>query len=200
MKKKLDKSFNICYYTYMEGKAKHPHNSKRPSPANVKRALAKGDMDALRLALTPRQLAFCNEYVVDFKGKEACIRAGYSAKNAEKQAYCLLMNDGVRTYIEHLQMSTAAKELSINPDWVTSEIVKTYHEAERSGDKFRGLELLSRILGMLKERTEISGPDGEAIQVEQRRIEEDANAMEKLLQHLSEKRTFVITDGQDPLG
>lgn len=178
-------------------KSNHPWNATRPTPKAVKNALAKGDMDALRLALTPRQLAFCNEYVVDFNGKAAAIRAGYSAKNADRQAYLLLMNEGVRAYIEHLQMSTAAKELVINPDWVTDEIVKTYQEAERAGDKFRGLELLSRILGMLKERTEISGPDGEAIKIQEQRVEEDAAALQRLIDQLSKKpQTFVITDGK----
>lgn len=181
------------------GKAKHPHNSSRPSPKAVKAALAKGDMDALRLALSPRQLAFCREYVTDFNGAAAAIRAGYAAKYADRQAYLLQMNDGVRTYIEHLQLSTAAKDLSINPDWVMSEIVKTYQEAERSGDKFRGLELITKILGMIRDRTEISGPDGEAIQVQQQKIQEDANSLISLIEKLNEKRTFVITD-EESLG
>lgn len=177
-----------------KGKANHPWNSQRPAPKAVKKALASGNMDALRLALTPRQLAFCNEYVTDFNGKAAAIRAGYSPKNAERQAYLLQMNEGVRAYIEHLQMSTKAKDLAINPDWVTAEVVRTYQEAERSGDKFRGLELLSRILGMLKDKTEISGPDGEAIRVQQEQVQKEAQDMQKLIEALSAKRTFVIEE------
>ena len=182
-----------------KGKAKHPHNSQRPSPEAVKKALAKGDMDALRLALTPRQVLFAQEYVTDFVGSAAAIRAGYAPKNADRQAYILLHHEGVRAYIEHLQSSNEAKALAINPDWVTSEIVKTYRDAERSGDKFRGLELLSRILGMLRDRTEISGPDGEAIRVQQEEVQKEADAMKNLIEALSQ-RTFVITDEQDPLG
>lgn len=174
------------------GSAKYPHNTKRPSPKGVKNALAKGDMDALRLALTPRQVAFCREYVVDFNGHEACIRAGYAAKWANKQAHLLQMNEGVRAYIEHLQLSTAAKDLAVNPDWVTSEIVKTYQQAQRDGDKFRGLELLSKILGMLTDRTEISGPDGEAIRIQNEETQREADSFKNLIDSISKKKTVFL--------
>lgn len=179
------------------GKAKHPHNTKRPSPAAVKKALAKGDMDALRLALTPRQVAYCREYVVDFKGTDAAIRAGYSPKNAGRQAYLLHMNEGVRAYIEHLQLSNQAKAIAITPDWVTQKTVQVVNTADKVSDQMRALELLAKILGMLKDRQEISGPDGEAIQVMNRKIEEDATAITNLIEALSQKRTFVISDNHE---
>ncbi len=174
------------------GKAKHPHNPKRPSPEAVKKALAKGDMDALRLALTPRQYAFCREYVVDHNGSAAAIRAGYSPKNADRQAYLLQMNVGVRAMIDHLTLSAQAKAFTINPEWVTQKTVEIVQSAERPSDQMRALELLAKILGMLKDRTEISGPDGEAIRVEQRKIEQDAAELIHILNQISEKRTIVI--------
>lgn len=173
-------------------KANHPWNSKRPSPKAVKNALAKGDMDALRLALTPRQVAFCREYVVDFNGSAAVVRAGYSPKNSERQAYLLQMNEGVRAYIEHLQLSTSAKELAINPDWVTAEVVKTYQEAEKANDKFRGLELLSKILGMLRDITELSGPDGEAIRIQTEEMQREADSFKNLIDSISKKKTVFL--------
>ena len=178
------------------GKAKHPHNTRRPSPKAVQKALAKGDMEALRLALTPRQVAFCREYVVDFNGAAAAVRAGYAPKNADRQAYLLQMNEGVRTYIEHLQLSHAAKAVDINPDWVTSETVKTYQEADKAADKLRALELMSKILGMLKDRTEISGPDGEAIRIQNEEIEKETLALQNLFDTLSKKKV-VYTERPD---
>jgi len=174
------------------GSAKYPHNTKRPSPKAVQKALARGDMDALRLALTPRQVAFCKEYVVDFNGAAAAVRAGYAPKNADRQAYLLQMNVGVRAYIEHLQLSHKAKAVDINPDWVTSETVKTYQETDKASDKLRALELLSKILGMLKERTEISGPDGEAIRIQNEEIERETRALENLFETLAKKKTVFL--------
>jgi phage terminase small subunit len=40
--------------------------------------------------LTPKQLAFCQEYVVDKNGTQAAIRAGYSENSANEQAAQLL--------------------------------------------------------------------------------------------------------------
>lgn len=44
------------------------------------------------MKLTPRQEAFCREYVVDFNGTQAAIRAGYSSVGASTQALRLLAN------------------------------------------------------------------------------------------------------------
>jgi phage terminase small subunit len=38
------------------------------------------------MKLEPKQLAFCREYVVDYNGTQAAIRAGYSKKTANEQA------------------------------------------------------------------------------------------------------------------
>lgn len=179
-------------------KAKHPHNTQRPSPAAVKKALAKGDMDALRLALTPRQRAFAEEYIIDFNATAAAVRAGYADnKSTNKQAYLLLHHEGVSAYIDHLRRSREQKINVANPDYVVQKITKILAKDEiRDSDAFRGLELLAKILGMLKDRTEISGPDGEAIRVQQQKQEEDIASVETLIKHLTEKRTFVITDQQ----
>jgi hypothetical protein len=45
--------------------------------------------------LTPMQELFVAEYLVDLNAKQAAIRAGYSARTAEKQAYQLLQKTSV---------------------------------------------------------------------------------------------------------
>ena len=50
------------------------------------------------MKLTPKQMRFVDEWLIDFNGKQAAIRAGYSAKTAEATAARLLRNvkvDGV---------------------------------------------------------------------------------------------------------
>ena len=46
--------------------------------------------------LTPKQLAFCQEYVVDKNGTQAAIRAGYSEDTSPEQASRLLRNIKVK--------------------------------------------------------------------------------------------------------
>lgn len=47
-----------------------------------------------------KRLRFAEEYIVDWNGKQAAIRAGYSPKTAESQASRLLRNVKVKEYIE----------------------------------------------------------------------------------------------------
>ena len=65
--------------------------------------------------ITPLELAqrelFCQEYIIDFNGGQAAIRAGYSAKirSAHSQANRLLKCDDVRARIAHLVVKRAAQ-------------------------------------------------------------------------------------------
>jgi phage terminase small subunit len=169
------------------GKAKHPHDTDRPESPAVRKALARMDMEALGIALTPRQRRFCEEYTVDFNGSAAAVRAGYATTYPDRQANQLLNNKGVRAYIDHLTASKAAKIMSVTPDWIIQGIVATLDDAERAGDKFRGYELLARIMGMFIDRQEITGKDGGAIEIEQRRIEEETASVINLLNSMRKK-------------
>ena len=59
--------------------------------------------------LTPKQAEFCNQYMIDLNGKQAAIRAGYSAKTAENQASRLLSNAKVQQMVSKLQGKTREK-------------------------------------------------------------------------------------------
>lgn len=171
------------------GKAKHPYDPERPESPAVKAALANMDMDALRKALTTRQRRFCQEYVVDFNGTAAALRAGYSTNHPDNIAAQLQRNEGIRTYIDFLTASHASKIMSVDPDWVIQGITKIIlNENGRDGDKLRGFELIAKILGMLKDKTEISGPDGGAIELKQR-IDEEAASFNAMLKAMTKKKT-----------
>lgn len=53
--------------------------------------------------LTEKQKAFCREYILDWNGTQAAIRAGYSEKTANEQASQNLAKLNVKTYIKELQ-------------------------------------------------------------------------------------------------
>lgn len=50
--------------------------------------------------LTPKQRLFCLEYLKDFNGTQAAIRAGYSKKTANEQASRLLANVNIQNLIK----------------------------------------------------------------------------------------------------
>lgn len=71
--------------------------------------------------LTPQRKRFCEEYVKDLRGKDAAIRAGYSAKSAETKSSKLLAEKPVKKYIAHLQQQIA-KRNDLTVDAVIQEL------------------------------------------------------------------------------
>lgn len=69
----------------------------------LKREEIKAYLDDLAGApvLLPQQQLFCEEYLKDFNGTQAAIRAGYSERSAYSQASRLLSHDEVQAYISH---------------------------------------------------------------------------------------------------
>jgi phage terminase small subunit len=67
--------------------------------------------------LTDRQFAFVNEYVVDFNGTQAAIRAGYSEVSAAAQAFQLLSNPKIYEAVEDRKAELAAR-VGLTVEWV----------------------------------------------------------------------------------
>lgn len=156
------------------GTAKHPHDAERPASANVKRAVAAGNIEALKRYLTVRQRHFAEEYVVDYNATQASIRAGYSSKWADRQAHLLCRHEGIAYYIDHLNKSKEARIVTVTPEYLIGELMKIISkEGVKDADKIRTVELLMKHKGMFIDRQEITGKDGGAIELERKR-EDDA--------------------------
>jgi phage terminase small subunit len=77
--------------------------------------------------LTAKQERFVLEYLVDFNGAQAAIRAGYSQRGARQVAYRLLSNDYISQCIAHSQ------RLGLQRDDVISALLASIDRAEREG-------------------------------------------------------------------
>ena len=73
------------------------------------------------MALTPKQQRFCDEYLIDLNATQAAIRAGYSAKNADKIGSELLGKTRVAEYIEVRKADRVART-EITQDMVLREL------------------------------------------------------------------------------
>lgn len=73
--------------------------------------------------MNPKQKAFCEEYIKDFNGTQAAIRAGYAKKSAPGQASRLLMNANVSAEVSRL-MAERSKRTKIDADRVLEELGK----------------------------------------------------------------------------
>jgi phage terminase small subunit len=105
-----------------------PNNSYRPARKSTIEAVAAKDEDAVYNTLTTRQRRFAEEYVIDYNGQAAAIRAGYSTKHPDKQATALLKNEGIAFLIDCLTRSKTAKIVSVDPDYIIQQVLQIISE------------------------------------------------------------------------
>lgn len=79
--------------------------------------------------MTPKQEAFCREYVVDRNGTQAAIRAGYSAHTANEQAARLLANVSIRAQINRLEAANAERT-ALTAAGITARLLAIADKAE----------------------------------------------------------------------
>lgn len=89
--------------------------TKRTRTPPKKSAPPKAKADADAAGLTPRQLKFVQEYLVDLNGRQAAIRAGYAPGSADVEGSRLLVNAKIARAIDD--------EMSKNPGVTRQRIV-----------------------------------------------------------------------------
>jgi phage terminase small subunit len=117
-----------------------------------------------------RQAQFAQEYVVDFNGKQAAIRSGYSKKTAESQASRLLRNVKVRSEIERLLEDPVGRRNEIRKRNIDELLPLAYTDAavelkrDKDGnvievsfrDKLRAIELLGKMHGLFTDKVDVA--------------------------------------------
>ena len=73
--------------------------------------------------LTPKQQRFVEEYLVDLNATQAAIRAGYSARNADKIAFQLLGKTRVAEAIAAAKAERSAR-VAVSADYVLNNLVE----------------------------------------------------------------------------
>lgn len=75
------------------------------------------------MTLNEKQKQFCNEYLIDFNGTQAAIRAGYSEKTANRIASRLLSNVDIQVYLKEL-IENRNERTKITQDEVIRDIIE----------------------------------------------------------------------------
>jgi phage terminase small subunit len=118
--------------------------------------------------LTPKQQAFCEEYLIDLNATQAAIRAGYKADNARQVASENLSKVDIADKISELQAKRSAKT-EITAEWVLKGIKANTLKAEQDDNlamAFKGYELGGRHLKMFTDKQELTGANGGPIQTD----------------------------------
>lgn len=126
--------------------------------------------------LTMKQQLFVEAYFAnDYNATEAARVAGYSGNNLNRIGSELLCKPHVKAAVDK-RAQEKLKEINLTEEYVIRKLVKTIERAEKDNNLtavLRGIELAAKNLGMLRERTEITGKDGEAIRYEETKNEAD---------------------------
>ena len=94
------------------------------------------------IELGEKHTLFCLEYLKDFNGTQAAIRAGYSEKSAYSQAHDLLKKPEVLKYIEN-SSKVVFNSIGLGVERIFAEIVSVaFSENTSNKDKLKSLELL----------------------------------------------------------
>ncbi len=116
-----------------------------------------------------RQIQFAQEYVVDFNGKQAAIRAGYAPKSAEVTACKMLRTAKVRSEIERLLADDVGRRNEIRERNINELMPLAYTDAavevkrDKDGnlievsfrDKLRAIELLGKMHGLFTDKVDV---------------------------------------------
>lgn len=116
--------------------------------------------------LTPRELHFVSEWLVDKNAKQAAIRAGYSARSAAKTGFDLLQRPRVQAAIRKALQDQQTRTL-ITADQVLKDIHRVSTTAEGKGEymaALKGLELIGKHYKLFTEKHEHGGIGGGPVQ------------------------------------
>lgn len=75
------------------------------------------------MTLNEKQKQFCNEYLIDFNGTQAAIRAGYSEKTANRIASENLSKLDIQQYLKEL-IENRNERVKISQDEVIRDIIE----------------------------------------------------------------------------
>ena len=75
--------------------------------------------------LSEQQELFCQEYIIDLNGKQAAIRAGYSAKTAEVKGSQLLSLVKVQERLSELK-AVRNQKLNVSAQWVLKKAMESF--------------------------------------------------------------------------
>lgn len=100
-------------------------------------------------SLTPKQQRFIEEYVVDFNGSAAAIRAGYAESGSRQEATRLLANADIAAAVE-ARKKEISDRVALTPEWVLGELqdIARACKATMPAVAKSALELLGKHVGL----------------------------------------------------
>ena len=139
--------------------------------------------------MNEKQIRFCEEYVKDYNGAKAAVRAGYGEKSARSKASQLLTIVNIQSYIKELQ-DELLKQCKVEAHVVLGKLMQEANNYDNPGStRVQALGLLGKHIGLFTDKIEHSG-DLEFARIEQVLVyrNEDGEVVEVDMDTGEEKR------------
>lgn len=139
--------------------------------------------------LSAKMQLFVSEYLVDLNATEAVKRAGYKTKNPKNIGAELLRHPLVKAAVDEA-LGKRIEQNEIKADYLINKLINIIETTESSNPQacLRAIELAGKSIALWKERQEISGPDGGAIQTEQK-LKQDVESFTSSLSRLARRNS-----------
>lgn len=156
--------------------------------------------------LTPKQLSFVNEYFgkAEYSPIKAIELSDYNCKtkaSIERTASELMNHPLVVKEIQRRQEARTQKS-EVRAEWLINKLMNIVNNTEEDNPQaaIRAIELLGKSIAIWKDKQEISGPDGQAIQMEQK-VKEDVADFTSRIASLSKRgRPDNVVEFPKPIG
>lgn len=116
--------------------------------------------------LTPKMIEFIDIYMIEKNATKAIELSSYKTKNPGMLAAQLMQHPLVQEEIKR-RFDLRSEKAEVTAEYLIQKLLTIISETERDSDRLRAIELAGKSIALWKERQEISGPDGAAIQHEQ---------------------------------
>lgn len=123
--------------------------------------------------LTLKQLRFVEEFEKSMDKTDACLKAGYQTKNPGIMGDQVFNHPAVQAELDK-RFERRRKRMEVKGDFLVNKLLEIIEDTQKDNPQacLRAIELAGKSIALWKERQEISGPDGKAIEMEQR-VQED---------------------------
>ena len=137
--------------------------------------------------LTALQVRFVEEYQVDWNASKAVIRAGYKTKNPNRIGTELLQHPLVQRELD-ARTETRREKMEFSADFLLTKLMAIINDPDiKTNDTLRAIELAGKSIALWKERQEISGPDGDAIRVQEQHVEREIDDFKSRIASIADR-------------
>lgn len=139
--------------------------------------------------LSRKMELFVDEYLVDLNATQAVLRAGYKTNNPNRIGVELLRHPLVIKAIEAVT-AKRRERMEIKADYLINKLINIIEATEENNPQaaLRAIELAGKSIALWKERQEITGADGEAIRIQEQKIEREVDDFKSRIASIASRK------------